>query len=144
MCGHREAINEGLSFYPRPYCKCLRSDFEQGVLNCFVRSGDEGSGWKWGRLLQCVLSLRFFFVSVMIPAYTQNRVCALFFIIFTLIGKCLWVCMALGCAHPCVTGSPCSRVAGCSWPLLSNSPWFVSVTWPQSTLILEFPLPHSL
>lgn len=58
---------------------------------------------EMGWLLQCVFSLRFFFVSVMIPAYTQNRACALFFIIFTLIGKCLWVCVALGCAHPCVT-----------------------------------------
>lgn len=30
------------------------------------------------------------FVSVMIPAYIKNRAYALFFITFTLIGKCWW------------------------------------------------------
>lgn len=99
---------------------------------------------EMGPTAAVVLSLRSSFVSVMIPAYTQNRAYALFFIIFTLIGKCLWVCVALGHAHPDVTRSPSSRVAGYSWPLLSNSPQLASGTLPQSTLTLEFPAPHSL
>lgn len=41
-----------------------------------------------GQVLQCVVTSDSSFVSVMIPAYTQNRVSALFFILFTLIGKC--------------------------------------------------------
>lgn len=97
---------------------------EHEVLSPSGKADDAGSRWKWGQLLQCVLTSDSSFVSVMIPAYTQNRVSALFFILFTLIGKCRWVCVDTRRAltHAPRLASSWNFVSVCLHPITSPPP----------------------
>lgn len=75
--GHREA-HQGRSWYPRQYCKGLRLDFEQEVLSCSVRSGEEGSEWNQGQWLQRMFNLRFFLCLSDDPCvYSEPGLCSL-------------------------------------------------------------------
>lgn len=52
-------------------------------------------------------SLSAFFLPVMTPAYSKNRAYAIFFIVFTLIGKFRWVCRG----HSGQDSAPSGKIA---------------------------------